>query len=203
MKTHLENIFLALVTLISVLAIPILAKADRGIIENPRLVIVVNSAKQGEAIDAQRIEAFVDGELFFKAVVSTAKEKKVHAGPSTNYPEGREYWAHTPTGAFTISRRSINHVSSTWQGANMPFAQFFVGGIALHATTPEHFEMLGQRDSGGCVRMHPRDAKIVWELVSRIGSKVTQIYVYDGSETPHPLGRLGEVPRHGQPSMMN
>ena len=200
MKNKIEKLILGLVSLLSAIAIPAIAKADRQVLENPRLVIVVNKAKQGTAVDAQTLEAFVDGELLFRTVVSTAKEKKVFAGPSKLYPNGREYTATTPEGAFVITRRSINHVSSTWQGASMPFAQFFIGGIAIHATTPDHFEMLGQRDSGGCVRMHPRDAKIIWELVGKIGTNETQIIVFDGGRSPHPLGRTGEFPRHGEPS---
>jgi lipoprotein-anchoring transpeptidase ErfK/SrfK len=164
--------------------------------EQARLVIVVNKAERGTAKDAQTLEAFLDGELLYRTVVSTGKEKPVMTPPSKRYPKGHKYIAHTPAGAFSIKRRSINHVSGTWAGASMPFAQFFRGGIAIHATTPNHFAQLGQRDSGGCVRLHPRDAKIMWNLVGEIGTTETEIIIYDGKTMQHPLGRAGEAPRY-------
>lgn len=159
-----------------------------------RLQIVVNKAERGEAQDAQTLEAFLDGVLLYRTVVSTGKETMVKTPPSERFPEGRTYNARTPVGAFRINRRSLNHVSATWPGASMPFAQFFTGGIAIHATTPDHFSALGRRDSGGCVRLHPRDAKYMWDLVDMIGVQEAEIFVYDGSRAAHPLGRVGEVP---------
>lgn len=186
----------SLLTLLIALFIPFIAKAQYS----ERLIIVVNKAQQGTAVDAQTVEAFVDGQLTVRVQTSTAKEITVHAPPSKNYPDGRSYRAHTPEGVFHITSRDIDHVSNTWQGASMPFAQFFIGGIALHATTHEHFEMIGQRDSGGCVRMLPKDAKYIWQLVDYAGVDNTLVIVYDGSETPHPLNRAGEVPRYEAPS---
>lgn len=187
-----------LVLLVTVL-VPFMAKAQYS----ERLVIVVNKAKQGTAVNAQTVEAFVDGQLAVRVQASTAKEIQVYAPPSKNYPEGRTYTAHTPEGVFHITSRSINHVSNTWQGASMPFAQFFIGGIALHATTPEHFSMIGNRDSGGCVRMLPPDAKYMWKLVDYVGVDQTLIIVYDGSTSQHPLGRENEAAAYAAPSSQN
>lgn len=192
MKTLILTAVFGLLTIL----VPFFARAQAS----ERLVIVVNKAQKGTAVDAQTIEAFVDGELLVRTSVSTAKEIDVHAGPSKNYPEGRTYRAHTPTGSFHITSRDIDHVSNTWQDARMPFAQFFIGGIALHATVPEHFAMIGTRDSGGCVRMLPKDAKYMWQLVDYAGVAQTLIIVYDGSETPHPLGRLHDAPKYEAPS---
>jgi lipoprotein-anchoring transpeptidase ErfK/SrfK len=167
--------------------------------ELPRLQIVVNKAEKGTAANAQTLEAFLDGELLYRTVVSTGKEKQVQTPASKNFPNGKKYWAITPAGSYKIYKRDINHVSGTWPGASMPFAQFFRGGVAIHATTPNHFAMLGQRDSGGCVRLHPVDAKLMWELVTKIGVSETQITVYDGSKSAHPLGLPNETPRYENP----
>lgn len=155
--------------------------------EVPRLQIVVNKAERGTAQDAQTLEAFLDGVLYHRVTVSTAKEREVQAPPSRRYPDGHVYFAHTPEGTFRIFKRARNYVSQTWPGASMPYAQFFIGGIALHATTSDHYSALGRRDSGGCVRMHPRDAKVIWDLVGSIGVQATEVTVYDGSQAPHPF----------------
>lgn len=202
MKTILKTAALSLTTTLFALAIPMIAKAEREVLKNPKMVIVVNKAKEQTAVNAQTLEVFVDGELLFRTAVSSGKEKMVKAGPSKNYPNGREYFAGTPVGAFVIHRRNIDHVSGTWDGVSMPFAQFFRNGIAFHAALPSRIAMLGKRDSGGCVRLHPRDAKILWKLVDKIGVKQTQVLVYDGAAVPHPLGRLNEIPRHaGVPTL--
>jgi hypothetical protein len=162
----------------------------------PRLIIVVNKAQQGTAQDAQTLEAFLDGTLLYRAVVSTAKEEKLFIPPNERYPEGHEYYAGTYEGTFKIHTRSKDHKSAKWGGSPMKFAQFFDGGIAIHATVPEHYHELGRRASGGCVRMYERDAEIMWKLVNQISVEQTRIIVYDSTWTPHPLGRPGELPQY-------
>lgn len=49
----------------------------------------------------------------------------------------------------------------------MPHAVFFVGGVAIHAST--HINQLGKRASGGCVRLAPENAKIFYDLVNSAG----------------------------------
>jgi hypothetical protein len=169
-------------------------------LENPRLIIVINKAQKDTAADAQTLEAWLDGELLYRTIVSTGKQEPVFIPPNKKYPQGHHYIPSTPLGVFRISSRDINHVSQTWEGASMPFAQFFYYGIAIHATTPEHFHDLGRRASGGCVRLYPRDAKIMWKLVGDTGVEETEIIVYDGTLTPHPLGRVHEAPRYVLPS---
>jgi hypothetical protein len=155
--------------------------------ENPRLHIVINKAEKGTAVDAQTLEAYVDGVLIHKFKVTTGAETPKQK------PNGK--WANrrTPTGTFRIIHRSRNHVSSAWEGARMPFAQFFTDyGIAMHATVGEaNIQALGRRGSGGCIRLHPDNAKIMWDLVGSLGVKETIVMVYDGSQTPHPLGQAG------------
>lgn len=162
----------------------------------PRLVMVVDKAKQGTSPTAQTLEVFLDGALLYRATVSTAKEAKVQIPANERYPEGHTYYAGTYEGTFRIYKQSINHKSAKWGGSSMKFAQFFDGGIAIHATTEDHHHELGQRASGGCVRMYERDAKIMWELVNQITVDQTRIIVYDSTWLPHPLGRSGELPQY-------
>lgn len=76
---------------------------------------------------------------------------------------GRQYLTTTPTGWYSPMRYVREHWSRTWD-ALMEYAIFFNGGVALHATTPEHFNELGTKASGGCVRMHPDNARWFWNL---------------------------------------
>lgn len=76
---------------------------------------------------------------------------------------GRQYFTGTPAGWFSPQRYVQKHWSNTWQ-AMMEFAIFFNGGIAVHATTPDHYKELGTKASGGCVRAHRDQAAWFWNL---------------------------------------
>lgn len=45
---------------------------------------------------------------------------------------GRPGW-RTPTGTFRVTWKDIDHVSSEFNNAPMPYSVFFNGGIAFHA----------------------------------------------------------------------
>ncbi len=135
-----------------------------------RLFILVNKAEFGTSPTAQTMRVYLDGQLIYNFYVSTGREKPEVA------KSGKVYNSVTPTGDFRIQRRSKNHYSSTWL-APMPYAQFFIGGIAIHATVPSHYKALGHRDSGGCVRLHLDNAKIMWDLVDQVGANNVLIRV--------------------------
>ncbi|MEK6554767.1 MAG: L,D-transpeptidase, partial [Bdellovibrionota bacterium] len=155
---------------------------------NPRLHVIINKANKGTATDAQTLKAYLDGTLVYKFKVSTGAETRVQT------TSGKWSNRRTSAGVFRIYLRSRHHVSKTWTGASMPFAQFFNGGIAMHATTPDHYHELGRRASGGCVRLHPTNAKLMWELVGKIGVEETLVTVYDGTYQQHPYGMAGDKP---------
>lgn len=89
--------------------------------------------------------------------VSTGRERMERA------KSGRVYFTTTPTGWFSPKRYIRDHYSTTWE-AHMEYSIFFNGGIAVHATTPDHYRELGRRASGGCVRLHKSDAIWFWNL---------------------------------------
>ncbi len=70
----------------------------------------------------------------------------------------------TSTGEFNIDRRHRYYVSQTY-GSRMNYAQFFIGGIALHQTDVEAYPKLGMPASHGCVRHHEYDADAMWNLM--------------------------------------
>ena len=81
----------------------------------------------------------------------------------------------TPTGAWNPTWLSINHRSKTYDNAPMPFAVFFTGGYAVHAT--DAVKKLGQPASHGCVRLAKANAAMFFDLVKTYGKSNTKIIV--------------------------
>jgi lipoprotein-anchoring transpeptidase ErfK/SrfK len=81
----------------------------------------------------------------------------------------------TPVGSWSAKWLSRDHRSRKYDDAPMPFAVFYNGGYAVHAT----FETrrLGRPASHGCIRLHPQDAATFFSLTSRYGVSNTQIVV--------------------------
>lgn len=126
-----------------------------------KVVVVVNKAAKGKT--AQRATVYVDGKLFKTYTVSTGRETPEKS------PSGKVYHSITPTGWYQPTLFSPNHYSKTWK-APMPWSVFFVGGIALHATTQSHYADLGRRASGGCVRFTYNNAKELYHIIKNAGS---------------------------------
>jgi lipoprotein-anchoring transpeptidase ErfK/SrfK len=81
----------------------------------------------------------------------------------------------TPTGSWRSTWLSKNHKSKTYDNAPMPFAVFFTGGYAIHAT--EYVKRLGESASHGCVRLAPENAALFFDLVKTYGKYNTRIIV--------------------------
>jgi hypothetical protein len=96
---------------------------------------------------------------------------------------GRRYFTGTPVGWYKPQALIRKHWSNTWE-AYMEFSVFFVGGVAMHATTPDHYPQLGTRASGGCVRLHKTNAQFIFELVSSQGQGLVPV-----------INRAGQVAR--------
>lgn len=80
----------------------------------------------------------------------------------------------TPTGEWNPTWLSVDHWSKTYN-APMPFAVFFTGGYAIHAT--DAVAKLGQPASHGCVRLAPEHASMFFDLVKAFGKSNTKIIV--------------------------
>jgi len=139
-----------------------------------QLLFIIDKADKDQSPSAQTLSVYLDQKLLHIYRVSTGIEIPVIT--TSGQPSDRV----TPTGRFRIYYRSIDYVSNTWTNAKMPYAQFFSNGAAIHATS--HYTYIGQRDSGGCVRLHPNNAKVLWDLVDKYGVKNTWVIVFDGSK---------------------
>ncbi|MGF9563489.1 L,D-transpeptidase [Neorhizobium sp. JUb45] len=81
----------------------------------------------------------------------------------------------TPQGSWSAKWLSKNHRSRKYDNAPMPYAVFFNGDYAVHATFET--KRLGRPASHGCIRLHPENAAAFFALTSRHGLANTRITV--------------------------
>jgi lipoprotein-anchoring transpeptidase ErfK/SrfK len=111
-------------------------------------------------ISAQTMTVSEDGYVLYSWSVSTA---------------GRGY--RTPRGSFRPVRMAKVWYSRKYDNSPMPNSIFFSGGFAIHGTN--HIKSLGRPASHGCVRLHPSNALILYNLVQERGRKNTRIVLRD------------------------
>jgi lipoprotein-anchoring transpeptidase ErfK/SrfK len=109
-------------------------------------------------LSEQRLHLYVDGEKKDTWKVSTGK---------------KHGWTHT--GTFRPQFLSRNHRSSLFRGAPMPYSVFYDSHWAVHGTTA--IKRLGNPASHGCVRLHPKNAAVLFNLVARQGKKNSVIWI--------------------------
>ena len=111
-------------------------------------------------ISRQTMTVSEDGYVLYSWKVSTA---------------GRGY--RTPRGNYRPTRLARMWYSRKYDNSPMPNSIFFTGGYAIHGTN--HLKSLGRPASHGCVRLHPSNARVLFELVQARGPKNTRITVTD------------------------
>jgi lipoprotein-anchoring transpeptidase ErfK/SrfK len=79
----------------------------------------------------------------------------------------------TPRGSFRPIRMHKMWYSRKYDNAPMPYSIFFYGGYAIHGT--DAIKSLGRPASHGCIRLHPANAKILFDLVKAHGPQKTRI----------------------------
>jgi L,D-transpeptidase catalytic domain len=121
--------------------------------------------KSANPNDLEPINLF-DGGSSNQALVSTA-----------GMHNGRMFT--TPDGTFNIDTMEVMHHSHKYDNAPMPWSMFFMAstGIAIHGATPSEFGDLGKKASHGCVRVHPTNAKLLFDLVKKEGQQNAIIQV--------------------------
>jgi hypothetical protein len=107
----------------------------------------------------QRMTVSVDGQQRYSWPVSTG---------TADYS--------TPAGTFTPSRLARVHYSREWDNAPMPHSIFFTdAGHAIHGSRATNH--LGSPASHGCVRLAPRHASILFDLVMLEGPGNTRVEI--------------------------
>lgn len=81
----------------------------------------------------------------------------------------------TPTGSYSAKWASKDHRSRKYDNAPMPYAIFYNGGYAVHATFD--LKRLGRPASHGCVRLHPDNAATFYSMAQAKGLRNTRIVI--------------------------
>jgi L,D-transpeptidase catalytic domain len=106
----------------------------------------------------QRLSVIRNGSLLYVWPVST----------------GRDRYS-TPSGVYAPERLERSWFSKAYYNSPMPHAIFFHNGYAIHGSYD--IAKLGGPASHGCVRLHPRDAALLYGLVEQEGPGNTAIFV--------------------------
>jgi len=101
-------------------------------------------------ISQQRMTVYQNGRKKYHWKVSTARRGKV-----------------TPRGKWRAKWLSKNHKSSRYNNAPMPHSIFYSGNFAIHGTYS--INKLGRPASAGCIRLHPKNAAILFGLTKSVG----------------------------------
>jgi lipoprotein-anchoring transpeptidase ErfK/SrfK len=126
-------------------------KSLEGVPVAPQIVAEIS-------VSGQSMSVRVDGIVRYTWDVSTARRGFI-----------------TPKGTFGVQSMRRMHYSSLFNNAPMPFSIFYSGHYAIHGTT--EVQRLGQPASAGCVRLHPDNAKTLFEMVQERGPKSLQVVV--------------------------
>ena len=109
-------------------------------------------------ISDQKLQLYERGKFLSQWDISSARPGKI-----------------TPRGSWTAKWLSRNHKSSIYDGAEMPYSVFFNGDYAIHGTL--QVNKLGEPASAGCIRLHPENAKIFFELARLYGVENTLVKI--------------------------
>lgn len=159
---------LALAMLAAVSASPAFAQKQQAVApqvpaEPPSIVATINVPKQEMVVTLHGIE-------MYRWPVSTAG-----------------HGAITPAGTFKVQSMHVITYSRLFNNAPMPFSIFYDGHYAIHGTTS--ISLLGRPASKGCTRLHPDNAKILFEMVKARGPQSLQVVVVR-EEKPAPQAAL-------------
>ena len=129
--------------------------------------VALRANAQGEA---SRIAIEIDKRTQRMIVTVDGEKRAPYRGPPGK--EGHE----TPRGTFRVLLMKEMHYSRKYDNAPMPFSIFFTNnGHAIHATNA--VGRLGRPASHGCVRLSPKDARALYELVESTGARNTSIKI--------------------------
>ncbi len=121
---------------------------------------------------AQRLTVTVDGARRYEWPVSTAR-----AG------------YNTPNGSYRPERLERQWFSRRYDWSPMPYSIFFDGGYAIHGSY--EVSRLGTPASHGCIRLHPKNAAILFGLVQEHRND-TRIVVTGGDGYAPLMSQRGE-----------
>ena len=81
----------------------------------------------------------------------------------------------TPAGTFHPQSMAVHWFSKRYYNSPMPHSIFFYRGFAIHGSY--EISRLGGPASHGCIRLHPDNAAVLFDLVRQEGMRNTTIVV--------------------------
>lgn len=135
-------------------------------------LLLWSAPTDANALDVRKIEARVDKSSQTMTVHVNGWKK--YTWPVSTARRGKI----TPTGTYEGAQwLSLNHKSSLYNNAPMPYSIFYDGHYAIHGT--DQISRLGRPASAGCVRLHPDNAKILFALTRKAGKENLTVIVRD------------------------
>ena len=110
-------------------------------------------------------------------VDKSTQQLTVNVDGATRYrwPVATARWGYnTPNGVYRPQRLERQWYSRKYDWSPMPHSIFFAGGYAIHGSY--EISRLGRPASHGCIRLHPKNAATLFELV-RHNTGATRIEV--------------------------
>ncbi|MEJ2373898.1 MAG: L,D-transpeptidase [Pseudolabrys sp.] len=124
---------------------------------------------------AQHLTVTVDGVERYQWPVSTARPGYT-----------------TPNGVYRPIRLEQRWFSRKYDDAPMPYSIFFHGGYAIHGSY--ELSRIGKPASHGCVRLNPKNAKVLFKLVKDEGIDKTQVVVEGPAASAYREAHLARSP---------
>ena len=123
------------------------------------------------ATAAAALAMLVSGALAAQAGVLVTVNKStqtlsvsVNGEPRYQWPVSTARWGyHTPNGTYRPERLERQWYSRKYDMSPMPYSIFFDGGYAIHGSY--EISHIGRPASHGCIRLHPRNAAVLFRLV--------------------------------------
>jgi len=109
-------------------------------------------------ISSQKMKVYKGDKLIYQWLVSTAR---------------KGYF--TPIGKYTPQYLEKMHYSRLYHNSPMPYTIFFRGNYAIHGTNS--ISRLGRKASHGCIRLHPKNAKVLYSMIQKHGKNNTEIKI--------------------------
>jgi hypothetical protein len=157
------------------------------------LYLYVNKAPQGASAQHMYI---------FERLPNGSFQLRYRWPTSTGRERSERYFTTTPTGIFKLDpgRFYTYYESKVWDGVPMPFAMFLdsgysggrSSGIAIHGTNSQR--SLGNRASGGCIRLALPNARMLFGLIRSRYSGPVPKFAWEGDQT----SRTGRVRTNGE-----
>lgn len=140
-------------------------------------LVLIQKQKEQQWKDIERQIPSLCGDIYVKVDLSQ-QIMNIYKGDTLIYSWFVSTAANgyeTPTGEYKPYHTAKMHFSKQFYNSPMPYSVFFKDGFAIHGT--EYIRSLGHKASHGCVRLHPENAKKLYDLVLKNGYDKTFIKI--------------------------